>query len=54
MKYKNYIPVKRHWFDMFTRHFQEQYWVPEAKVFISIIKINEDLFSYQDSPEKTQ
>ncbi len=33
---------------MFIRHFQEQYWVPEARVSISTIKINEDLFSYQN------
>lgn len=48
MKHKNYIPVKKHWFDMFTRHFQEQYWLPKSRVPLSKIKIDKNLFSYQN------
>jgi hypothetical protein len=48
MKQQNYIPVKKHWFDMFTKPFKKQYWTPETRVPISKIKIDKDLFSYQN------
>jgi len=33
---------------MFTGHFQEQYWIPESRVSLYKIKIDKNLFSYQN------
>jgi hypothetical protein len=53
MKHKNYIPVKNHWFDMFTKHFEKQYWTPESKVPVSKIKIDKNLFDYQNEVDNS-
>lgn len=43
----NYIPVKKHWFEMYTR-FDKPYWTPLLKCPIKKIKIDKSLFSYQN------
>ena len=42
-----YIPVKKHWFDMYTR-FDKPYWTPALKFPIEQIKIDKSLFDYQN------
>ncbi len=44
MRYRDYIPVEKHWFDMFTRNFKEKYWTPEIKVPITKIKIDKSSY----------
>lgn len=43
-----YIPVEKHWFDMYTKNFRKKYWEPKVMVPISQIKINKKFFSYQN------
>ena len=42
-----YIPVKKHWFEMYTR-FDKPYWTPALKFPIEKIKIDKSLFDYQN------
>ena len=44
---RNYIPVKKHWFEMYTR-FDKPYWTPALKFPIEKIKIDKSLFDYQN------
>lgn len=44
---RNYIPVKKHWFEMVTK-FDKPYWMPALKFPIEKIKIDKSLFSYQN------
>ncbi len=48
MRYRNYIPAKKHWFDMYTRNFKEKYWEPRLKVPTSRIQVDKSLLSYQN------
>lgn len=44
---QNYIPVKRHWLDMYTR-FDKPYFTPILRYPIKKIKIDKSLFDYQN------
>ncbi len=44
---RNYIPVKKHWFEMFTKY-DKPYWMPALRVPIGKIKIDKSLFAYQN------
>lgn len=44
---RDYIPVKKHWLEMFTKY-DKPYWTPVLKFPIEEIKINKSLFSYQN------
>ena len=44
---RNYIPVKKHWVEMFTR-FDKPYWTPALQFPIEKIKIDKSLFDYQN------
>lgn len=52
MRNRDYIPVEKHWFDMYTRNFKMNYWTPKLRVPISRIKIDKKLFSYQNQISK--
>jgi len=52
MKDRDYIPAEKHWFDMYTRNFKKKYWEPKLKVPISQIRIDKNLFSYQNQVSK--
>ncbi len=49
---RNYIPVKKHWVEMYTR-FDKPYWTPALKFPIKKIKIDKSLFSYQNDVSKS-
>ena len=53
MEYKDYIPVKKHWFDMYTKHFKEKYWEPRLRVPINRVKIDKKLFDFQNEVSKS-
>lgn len=47
-----YIPVKKHWFEIYTR-FDKPYWTPALKFPIEKIKIDKSLFAYQNDISQT-
>jgi len=44
---RNYIPVKKYWFEMYTR-FDKSYYTPALKFPIEKIMIDKSLFDYQN------
>lgn len=44
---RNYIPVKTHWFEIYTR-FDKPYFTPKLKFPIEQIKIDKSVFDYQN------
>ncbi|NQU87718.1 MAG: hypothetical protein HQ541_18360 [Mariniphaga sp.] len=53
MKNIDYIPVKNHWFEMYTQ-FEKPYWEPKEKLLIKKIRINKDLFDYQNVVDEAE
>jgi len=44
---RNYIPVKKYWFEMYTKY-DRPYWIPALKFPIEKIKIDKSLFGYHN------
>lgn len=50
---RNYIPVKKYWFEMHTR-FDKLYCTPALKYHIEKIKIDKSLFDYQNEVSQSK